>query len=176
MYQRILVPVDGSPTADHGLQEAIRLAGLTRGSVRLLHVVDDLSFALAMDAYAGYSGDWMTELRDAGRQVLDDAKAQVVAAGLDAEAVLYDSVEGRVHELVVAEAKKWPADLIVIGTHGRRGVGRLVLGSSAEHVLRLSPVPVLLVRAPEPPAAPAQEAAEPKPLRVHLPSGALSVE
>jgi hypothetical protein len=51
--------------------------------------------------------------------------------------------------MVTAEANKWPADLIVIGTHGRRGVGRLVLGSSAEHILRFAPVPVLLVRAQE---------------------------
>jgi nucleotide-binding universal stress UspA family protein len=175
MYQRILVPVDGSPTSTRGLQEAVRLAKLTQGRLRLLHVVDDLSFALAMDAYAGYSGDWMQALRDGGKQVLDDAKAIVAAAGLEAETVLYDSVEGRVHELTVAEAAKWPADLIVIGTHGRRGIGRLVLGSSAEYVLRLSPVPVLLVRAPEAPEGTAAEAAD-KPLRVNLPSTALKVE
>lgn len=176
MYQRILVPVDGSPTSDRGLQEAIRLARLTDGKLRLIHVVDDLSFALAMDAYAGYSGDWMSALREGGRKVLEDAKAQITAAGLQAETVLYDSVEGRVHELTVSEAKSWPADVIVIGTHGRRGVGRLVLGSSAEYVLRLSPVPVLLVRAADTPAEPVRETADEKPLRVHLPSGALSIE
>jgi nucleotide-binding universal stress UspA family protein len=176
MYQRILVPVDGSPTSDRGLQEAIRLARLTGGRLRLLHVVDDLSFALAMDAYAGYSGEWMEVLREGGRQVLANAKALATAAGLEAETVLYDSVEGRVHELAVAEAQKWPAEVIVIGTHGRRGVGRLVLGSSAEYVLRLSPVPVLLVRAPETPVQARPEAAEEKPMRVHLPSGALALE
>lgn len=176
MYQRILVPVDGSPTSDRGLQEAIRLAQLTHGTLRLIHVVDDLSFALAMDAYSGYSGDWMNALREGGRKVLESAKAQVTAAGLDAETALFDSVEGRVHELTVAEAKKWPADVIVIGTHGRRGIGRLVLGSSAEYVLRLSPVPVLLVRAEEPPTEPVRETADAKPLRVHLPTGALSIE
>src|SRR5688500_3226640 len=128
MYQRILVPVDGSPTSDRGLQEAIRLAQLTHGTLRLIHVVDDLSFALAMDAYAGYSGDWMNALREGGRKVLESARSQVTAAGLDAETALFDSVEGRVHELTVAQAKTWPADVIVIGTHGRRGIGRLVLG------------------------------------------------
>jgi nucleotide-binding universal stress UspA family protein len=129
-----------------------------------------------MDAYSGYSGDWMEALRDGGRQVLKDAKALVTAAGLEAETVLYDSVEGRVHELTVAEARKWPAEVIVIGTHGRRGVGRLVLGSSAEYVLRLSPVPVLLVRAPEAPAPAHAEATDEKPMRIHLPSGALALE
>lgn len=176
MYQRILVPVDGSPTSDRGLQEAIRLARLTGGRLRLLHVVDDLSFALGMDAYAGYAGDWLNLLREAGRKVLQDAKAVVTAAGIEVDTALYDSVEGRVAELTVAEARKWPAEVIVIGTHGRRGVGRLVLGSSAEYVLRLSPVPVLLVRAPEATGkAPAESAADTS-LRVHLPSGALALE
>jgi nucleotide-binding universal stress UspA family protein len=50
---------------------------------------------------------------------------------------------------VVDEAKRWGAELIVIGTHGRRGVGRMLMGSDAEQILRLSPVPVLLVRAKE---------------------------
>lgn len=176
MYQRILVPVDGSPTSDRGLEEAIRLGTLTHGQLRLLHVVDELSFALTMDGYAGYVGDWMDTLREGGKRILERAKARVTAAGLEAQTVLYDNLEGRVHDLTVAEATKWPADVIVIGTHGRRGVGRMVLGSSAEHVLRLSPVPVLLVRAPEPAAVPKLEAHDGSPLRVHLPTGALAME
>src|SRR5690349_24221993 len=66
MYQRILVPVDGSSTSSHGLGEAIRLARLTQGRLRLIHVIDELSFALAMDAYSGQRGDWLYELRAAG--------------------------------------------------------------------------------------------------------------
>jgi nucleotide-binding universal stress UspA family protein len=176
MYQRILVPVDGSPTSDRGLEEAIRLGTLTHGQLRLLHVVDELSFALAMDAYSGYAGDWMNTLRDEGKRILEDAKARAAAAGLEAETVLYDNFEGRVHDLTVAEATKWPADVIVIGTHGRRGIGRMVLGSSAEHVLRLSPVPVLLVRAPEAAATPKPEDRDESILRVRLPTGALAIE
>jgi len=174
MYQRILVPVDGSPTSDLGLQEAIQLAKLSQGCLRLIHVIDNLSFALAMDAYSGYSGEWMNALREGGLRVLEDAKTKVTAAGLQVETVLYDSVEGRVHELTVAEARKWPADVIVIGTHGRRGVARLVLGSSAEYVLRLAPVPVLLVRAPEAVVPP--DADDGAPRRVRLPAGALAIE
>lgn len=176
MYQTILVPVDGSPTSDCGLREAIRLARLSGGRLRLLHVVDDLSFALGMDAYTGYSGDWLNLLREAGRKLLQDAKAVATAAGIGSDTVLYDSVEGRVAELTVAEARKWPAEVIVIGTHGRRGIGRLVLGSSAEHVLRLSPVPVLLVRAIEATEKVPAETVGDATLRVHLPSGALAME
>ena len=176
MYQKILVPVDGSPTSERGLDEAIRLGTLTHGHLRLLHVVDELSLALAMDAYSGYAGDWMNTLREDGKRILADAKSRVAAAGLEAETVLIDNFEGRVHDLTVAEATKWPADVIVIGTHGRRGIGRMVLGSSAEHVLRLSPVPVLLVRTPEPLAPTKPEARDGSPVRVHLPTGALAME
>jgi len=59
---------------------------------------------------------------------------------------LADRLDGRVCDLVTQSARTCGADLIVIGTHGRRGVGRLMLGSDAEQILRLSPVPVLLVR------------------------------
>jgi len=149
MYQRILVPIDGSPTSTRGLQEAIRLAMLTKGRLRLIHVIDELSFALGMDAYAGYGGNWLQLLRDKGTRVLEQAKAAVVATGVGVETTLNDTFSDAVHLVVTAEADRWPADLIVLGTHGRRGVGRMVMGSSAENILRYSTVPVLLVRAPE---------------------------
>lgn len=146
MYQRILVPVDGSPTSKRGLDEAIAIGKITGASLRLLHVVDETSFAMSADAFGAYTGDLLTLLREGGEQILADAKAQVEAAGLAADTVLRESLAGRVCDLVTAEAKVWPADLIVLGTHGRRGAGRLLLGSDAEQTLRLSPVPVLLVR------------------------------
>lgn len=147
MYQRILVPIDGSATSRRGLEEAIALARLTHGRLRLLHVIDDLSFALAMDAYAGSTGEWLDELRANGLRLLEEARISAKQAGVDAETTMCEKVSGVVHEKITAEATRWGADLIVIGTHGRRGVGRLVMGSSAENVLRLAKVPVLLVRA-----------------------------
>jgi len=173
MYQKILVPIDGSHTSSRGLQEAIRLAKLTRGRLRLLHVIDELSFALAMDAYAGHSGNWLDTLREAGMKLLKGAKAEALAADIDAEVVLHDSFNGKVAELVAAEASSWPADLIVLGTHGRRGIGRMFLGSGAESILRIASVPVLLVRSPEEAAvADAPKVAA----RVSIPSTALSIE
>jgi len=148
MYQHILVPVDGSPTSQLGLDEALRLAALTKGRLRLIHVIDELSLAGSMGAYAAYS-DWLEVLRTNGEELLDRAQAQAKAAGVDADTVLHDNFAGPVHELVIQEARKWPAHLIVIGTHGRRGLPRMVLGSSAEKILREAPVPVLLVRQPE---------------------------
>src|SRR4030095_579588 len=150
MYQRILVPVDGSSTSMKGLEQAIEMARLTQARLRLIHVIDELSFALAMDAYSGcYTREWLGTLRENGARILTTCKEKTEAAGIEADTVLCDTLKGSVHDRVTSEAANWPADLIVLGTHGRRGAKRLFLGSSAEHILRLAPVPVLLVRAPE---------------------------
>lgn len=66
--------------------------------------------------------------------------------GVKAEAVMYENLSGRVADLILKEARKWRADIIVMGTHGRRGIGHALLGSDAEAVVRSSPAPVLLVR------------------------------
>jgi nucleotide-binding universal stress UspA family protein len=148
MYQRILVPVDGSPTSNRGLDEAMRLARLTGAQLRLVHVVDEVALALGSAApFGGYSGDMFTQLREGGEALLAEGRARVEAAGLPVDTVLSDTFSGRLCDQVVEQAQAWPADLIVIGTHGRRGVGRLLMGSDAEQVLRHAPVPVLLVRA-----------------------------
>lgn len=156
MYQRILVPVDGSPTSQRGLVEAIALARRTGARIRLINVVDTMSLAmqadavnLAMqaDAFAGTVGDMIPLMREGGQKILVSARTQVEAAGVGVDTVLRDGFAARVCGLVIDEAKAWSADLIVIGTHGRRGAARWLLGSDAERILRMSPVPVLLVRA-----------------------------
>jgi len=150
MYAKILVPVDGSPTSNQGLDEAIELAKLTGAKLKLLHVLDLWSFATAPEAGMGATPELLTLLKEGGEAILAAARARVEAAGGRAETRLVDSLAGRVCDLVIDEATRWGAELIVIGTHGRRGVGRLMLGSDAEQVVRLSPVPVLLVRTKEP--------------------------
>jgi nucleotide-binding universal stress UspA family protein len=153
MYQKILVPVDGSPTSMRGLQEAIKLAKLTGAKLRLLHVVDQISFATGMEAATLVTGEMMQLLREGGEKLLEQARARVERAGVRVDTVLCDSIAGRVCDLVIEQAAAWHAGLIVLGTHGRRGVGRLLLGSDAEMIVRLATVPVLLVRAKEPTAA-----------------------
>lgn len=148
MYQRILVPVDGSHTSTLGLQEAIRIAIDQRARLRLIHVVDELVVAQNFEGYIN-TGDLLDALRDAGKKAIDNALAMTRKHDLKAEASMFESVGGRVADVIVKEAKKWRADLIVMGTHGRRGVTRMVLGSDAEAVLRATPVPVLLVRSPD---------------------------
>ena len=146
MYQRILVPIDGSPTSQQSLAEAIRLAKLTGGQMRLLHMVDALSLSLTMGAYGAYTGNVYDDMQKEGTRILEEGRQQAIDAGVAADISMQEGVRSRLAEVVLEEVKSWPADLIVLGTHGRRGVSRMVLGSDAEHVARSSPVPVLLVR------------------------------
>ncbi len=175
MYQRILVPVDGSPTSNRGLQEAIALARLTHGRIRLLHVVDPMTYGFMMDSYSGYVGDWMTSLREAGEKLLQASRASVVAAGVPADIVMHEGLQQRLCEFVEQEIDGWKADLVVIGTHGRRGVSRMLLGSDAERIVRSATVPVLLVRQPEA-VVQAHDENTPATLHVRLPSAALAFE
>ena len=83
MYQRILVPVDGSPTSNTGLAEAIKLTG---AQVRVLHVVDEMPFLMSADSFAAMPGDVFTILKEAGRAVLEQAQMTIQAAGIPVEA------------------------------------------------------------------------------------------
>lgn len=145
MYQKILVPIDGSDTAKLGLDEALRLAKNQGARLRLIHVVNE---AMIITSYEGdaYTGELMNALRESGHIILNKAQEQVAGQGLEAETALLEAQGGQAGETIVRDAKEWQADLIVLGTHGRRGIRRLVLGSDAEHVVRLTPVPVLLIR------------------------------
>ena len=148
MYKRILAPVDGSATSRRGLIEAVKLAKKQHATLRLLHVVDELP--LVMNLEGGLYVESVIEgLRAEGGKILARSLTQARALGAKAQATLVESLSGRVADVIVKEAKRWHADAIVIGTHGRRGITRLVLGSDAEEVLRASPVPVLLVRTAE---------------------------
>lgn len=148
MYQRILVPVDGSETSKAGLAEAVKLARLTGAQIRLIHVVDESPFLLSAEGMAAVATDLLALLREGGQRILDEARADVVAQGVAVDTALYDGLASRLSDCVDDEVQRWNADLVVLGTHGRRGVGRMVLGSGAEQVARTSRVPVLLVRAP----------------------------
>jgi nucleotide-binding universal stress UspA family protein len=147
MYQRILVPVDGSHTSTLGLQEAIRIAIDQRARLKLISVIDGLIIAQNFEGMIN-AKNMIDFLREASKKAIGNALALIKKHDLKAEASTFETVGDRVAEVIVREAKKWKADLIVMGTHGRRGFNRLVLGSDAEGVLRSSPVPVLMVRSP----------------------------
>ena len=152
MFRRILVPIDGSPTSNRGLDEAIDLARDQKAKICLLHVVDELVVTAGIDGMVymppDYVDDFVKGLRAGGTKLLARAEAKVRKRGVAIETVLLETVGRRVADLIVKQAKKWDADVIVLGTHGRRGLSRVVMGSDAEMVLRETPLPVLLVRSP----------------------------
>jgi nucleotide-binding universal stress UspA family protein len=145
MYNHILVPVDGSETSLLGLQHAILLAKDQKAVLRLLHVVHDYLLADGRHALV-ISGELLKDLRERGQTILRDAASLARKQGVEAETESVESPMGPVGGVIADYAEQWPADLIVLGTHGRRGIRRLVMGSDAEYVVRTTPAPVLLVR------------------------------
>jgi nucleotide-binding universal stress UspA family protein len=144
MYERIVVAMDGSETARRGLDAAVGLAREGNGRLLLLHVLED-PLPLAID------GDWtlpafpVETYRQAGERLLEEALATCRAAGVPAETRLVDAAGRRIGPLISETASAWQADLIVAGTHGRRGLDRLLLGSVAEGIMRTARTPVLLL-------------------------------
>ena len=147
-YKRILVPVDGSPTSNKGMLEAIKLAKGSRARLRILHVVEEYA-AFAAPEVGVNIGPLLDAMKSAGRKTLARVERDARGRGkrLRLDTVLAENLGGRVADTIVGQAKRWRADLIVIGTHGRRGLQRALVGSDAELVVRYSPVPVLLVPA-----------------------------
>jgi nucleotide-binding universal stress UspA family protein len=145
MFKRILVPVDGGPVSMLGLRQAIKLSALEGARLRLVHVIDEMP--IVADAEMGILPDTIPALREGAQKVLAHAAAVAKRAGITAEISMIESVGGNTAEFVVSEAKKWRADVIVLGTHGRSGLERMLMGSAAEDIIRSTPVPVLLVRA-----------------------------
>jgi nucleotide-binding universal stress UspA family protein len=145
MYKQILCPVDGSDTSARGMLEAIGLAKAVNAKLRFLYVVD--TFYPILDGMeASNIAEVINVLREHGKRVLKEAQEAAAAQGVEVDSETLETFSVRVAELIVEHAKKWPADLIVMGTHGRRGFGHLIMGSDAEAVIRTSPVPVLSVR------------------------------
>ena len=145
MYQHILVPLDGSATAERGLREAVRLAADQKSKLRLLHVIEDFPMLVEMSSAASFES-MLREVRGYGQNVLTAGQASAASAGVQTETSLREATRGRIAKVVTDEALSSGCDLIVMGTHGRRGFSRLALGSDADLVVRESPVPVLLVR------------------------------
>jgi nucleotide-binding universal stress UspA family protein len=145
MYQCLLVPVDGSDTSRQGLREAVQLAAGRGARLVLLHVVDDYPFLGEVASLQSYD-DLMQSLRSRGDALLREAAATARSAGIEAHPLLRQAGSRRIADVIVDEALKNGCDLVVMGTHGRRGFTRWALGSEAEGVARECGVPVLLVR------------------------------
>jgi nucleotide-binding universal stress UspA family protein len=144
MYQSILVPLDGSEPSLGGLRHAIDIAREAKATLHLVHVID--SFPLMFDLSSQGNFESMSQsLRRWAEGMLETGRRQAAEQGVKAEVVLRELTQGRVSDVIIEVAKEASCDLIVLGTHGRRGLRRMMLGSDAEAVARTSTVPVLLV-------------------------------
>ena len=148
MYKRILVAIDESQMAEAALGQALELAKAQAASVRIVHVIES--------PYA-YPESWYTEVHadlealrrvwhQAGLRVLERADALGREIGVAVETALLELDGQRMSRVIVDDAARWRADLVVVGTHGRHGIEHLLLGSVAEAVARTAPASVLLVR------------------------------
>ncbi len=153
LYRRILVPVDGSPQSDRALDVAIALASAQGASLRLVAVLDETKYVDGFEPTLVVIDDVLPRARREVGGILEAARARAVAAGARAEVELVTEDARDIASTVIDRAAAWRADLLVVGTHGRRGLDRLLLGSIAEAILRRCPVPVLLVRTADEKAA-----------------------
>jgi nucleotide-binding universal stress UspA family protein len=152
MYKRILVAIDGSEPSQLGLDEATALARSLGSSLLLVHVVNKTPW-VSPGVDQSVLQHLIDDLRGTGESILHRAMTATRSAGIDADSRLIEALGAEAGECIVSEAASWQAELIVCGTHGRRGLRRLLMGSDAEYIVRHSPVPVLLVRASSSPTA-----------------------
>jgi len=159
-FRRIFVPVDGSSPSDEAVAYAVRLAHEWRAELMFAHVID--ADRLVCAEVPGIDvGGVLYGAADDGRRLLERAAASAATLGVTARTHL---CEGRTVTTLLGLAADDVADLIVIGSHGRSGFKRLMMGSTTEVLLRSCRIPVLVVHEPEA----AQEAAPAGELRVAL--------
>ncbi len=144
-YRKILVPIDGSEPAKLAFDEALSLAHDTGSEIRLLHIVETQVLLSAPEA-GPVASQLLESLNRTADDLLRDALGRATDAGVQADTVKVEGFGRRVSDVIVEQAVAWPADLVVMGTHGRRGWSHVMLGSDAESVARSAPVPLLLIR------------------------------
>jgi nucleotide-binding universal stress UspA family protein len=139
--KKILIAIDGSPIAARAAGVGIELARSLRAEVAFIHVVDPVSCTIPEGGVP--ASELLASAERESKTLLADYRDRV---SLDPPALEFPRV-GKPADMIVRSAEEWPADMIVIGSHGRGGIGRLLLGSVAEVVMRQAPCPILVVRA-----------------------------
>ncbi|OYV35266.1 MAG: universal stress protein UspA [Thiomonas sp. 20-64-5] len=141
-YKKILVPIDASQTAQSAADQAVALARDQAAAIRFVVVVE----AHGLMASAP---ELLTVMGNDARLLLDTWVNKAQAPGLEVSSAVLETSQAmpRVPDVILSEARRWGADLIVVGSHGRGGVRRMILGSVAEGVAQRSTVPVLIVHA-----------------------------
>ena len=135
--ERILVAVDGSAFSELAVDQAISLGGICNSEIFVVSVVDLFPEQIAV------APALVEKMSKDVRQHLDEAKEKVDEANMPCETIVH--IGGNPHEFIIQEAKDKEIDLIVMGTHGRSGIKRVLLGSVAQNVIGHAPCPVLVV-------------------------------
>lgn len=148
MYKHVFIAIDDSETSQKALDEAIAVAKAHDATLEIAHAIDE---HLVHVFYAGGMTTTSTEqlkntLETSGRDVLDKALAKALAAGAKAKTHLIKGHGEHADDLIAEAVKRSSADLLVVGSHGRRGVRRLLLGSVAENLVRKVAISALIVR------------------------------
>lgn len=137
MYRRILVPMDGSAVADAAFEHALSIADAVGAAVDVLYVADT-----AQDSVTVVGADVIDALEREGEEVVSDAADRARDYGVE---VTTEVLQGAPTETILDYVEKREVDIIVMGTQGRTGLSRALLGSTAEKVIRKATVPVLTV-------------------------------
>jgi nucleotide-binding universal stress UspA family protein len=147
MFKHILLPTDGSPLSDKGVRRGIAFAKRIKARATTIHVVPEFR-ALADETLLPSSAElrqrFLQEARARGQRIVDKVAKRAKAAGVRCKTIVVPG--GLPYEQIIAAARKQKCDLIVMASHGRRGLSSLLLGSETAKVLTHSKVPVLVVR------------------------------
>ncbi|HJV80304.1 universal stress protein [Noviherbaspirillum sp.] len=148
MSKRIFAAIDDSSTSQKALDEAVRLAKALGAELCIATAIDEgplMQHGMGIGTFVDID-KMKLEMRQASMALLEQAVASAAAAGCRAEHMLIEPDQRRIAEMIADAAGQWNADLVVVGTHGRRGFERMLVGSVAENLVRIATTSLMLVR------------------------------
>jgi nucleotide-binding universal stress UspA family protein len=144
MFKHILIPVDGSDNSQRAIDKAIALAQAFKSQVTAIYVIDPYAFTGAGTDFAYGHSEYLSAATAEGKQALQIAKDAFQTVGIEINSNLVDGHS--TYKVILEEAAEIGVDLIVMGSHGRKGLEKLILGSVTSQVLSHAHLPVLVVR------------------------------
>ncbi|MBN9287386.1 MAG: hypothetical protein BGO43_15955 [Gammaproteobacteria bacterium 39-13] len=146
MFKRILVPVDGSRVGNFALSKAIDLSKDQKCKLRIVHSIDYIALTAGVEGIDAVS--LQKSLKKAAEKILEKAKKTAQKKKVKVEVKLIESFKltNRIDNMILKDAKRWRADLIIVGTHKKRGLKQILFGSQAENLMHKATIPILLIR------------------------------
>lgn len=146
MFKRILVPIDGGKVGNCALRKAIALSKDQKCKLRIVHTIDYLALTAGVEGVDAVT--LQKSLKKAAEKILEKAKKAAMKKRVKAEVNLIESfkLSNRIDDMILKDAKRWKADLIVVATRKQRGIKQILFGSNAENITQKSNIPILLIR------------------------------